>query len=101
MKNSLETKLGIFVLSAVLAAWAIVENTGQRWIFFHHGIRISAQFNTVQDLKVGDRVENGRGRDWQRAGHPAYGQQGEVMMKLHDSQMVKTDSKAAIKVHRL
>ena len=48
MKNSIETKLGIFVFLAVLAAWAIVETLGSVDLF-HHGIRISAQFNTVQD----------------------------------------------------
>ena len=28
MKNSLETKLGIFVILAVFAAWAIIETLG-------------------------------------------------------------------------
>jgi phospholipid/cholesterol/gamma-HCH transport system substrate-binding protein len=96
MKNSLETKLGIFVFLAVLAAWAIVETLGSVDLF-HHGIRISAQFNTVQDLKVGDRVkmagvEIGSVQDIQLTDNKV-----KVMMKLHDSQMVKTDSKAAIK----
>src|ERR1019366_1861946 len=74
MKNSLETKLGIFVILAVFAAWIIVETLGSAdW--FSHGYHVSAQFGTVQDLKPGDRVK----------------------MKLHDDAMVKTDSKATIK----
>ena len=56
MKNSLETKLGIFVLFAVFAAWAIIETLGSASLF-GRGYRVSALFNTVQDLKVGDRVK--------------------------------------------
>ncbi len=56
MKNSLETKLGIFVFLAVIAAWMIVETLGSTdW--FHRGYHVSAQFDTVQDLKPGDRVK--------------------------------------------
>ena len=96
MKNSLETKLGIFVFLAVLAAWAIVETLGSVDLF-HHGIRISAQFNTVQDLKVGDRVkmagvEIGSVEDIQLTDNKV-----KVVMKLHDAAEVKTDSKAAVK----
>ena len=96
MKNSLETKLGIFVFLAVLAAWAIVETLGSVDLF-RHGIRVSAQFNTVQDLKVGDRVkmagvEIGSVEDILLTDSKA-----KVVMKLHDGAMVKTDSKAAVK----
>jgi phospholipid/cholesterol/gamma-HCH transport system substrate-binding protein len=56
MKNSLETKLGIFVVLAVLAAWLIIETLGSTDLF-HHGYRITAQFENAQDLKVGDRVK--------------------------------------------
>ena len=56
MKNSLETKLGIFVVLTVFAAWAIVETLGSADLF-SHGKHISARFETAQDLKVGDRVK--------------------------------------------
>jgi len=96
MKNSLETKLGIFVVLAVFAAWIIVETLGSAdW--FHHGYHVIAQFNTVQDLKPGDRVkmagvEIGRVEDIKLTDSKV-----SVIMKLHDDAMVKTDSKASIK----
>jgi phospholipid/cholesterol/gamma-HCH transport system substrate-binding protein len=96
MKNSLETKLGIFVFLAVLAAWAIVETLGSAdW--FHPGFHVSAQFNTVQDLKPGDRVkmagvEIGRVEDIELTESKV-----RVIMRLRDNAMVKTDSKAAVK----
>ena len=55
MKNSLETKLGVFVAITILAAVLIIENFGGPELF-KHGTHISAQFDSVQDLKVGDRV---------------------------------------------
>ncbi|MGA2870632.1 MAG: MlaD family protein, partial [Verrucomicrobiota bacterium] len=56
MKNSLETKLGIFVVLVVLATWVIIETLGSVDIL-GHGYHVSAQFETVQDLKVGDLVK--------------------------------------------
>jgi phospholipid/cholesterol/gamma-HCH transport system substrate-binding protein len=96
MKNSLETKLGIFVFLAVLAAWAIVETLGSA-DFFHHGYHVSAQFSSVQDLKPGDRVkmagvEIGRVEDIELTDSKV-----RVTMKLRDNAVVKTDSKAAVK----
>src|ERR1700744_5390529 len=96
MKNSLETKLGIFVVLVVLAAWAIIETLGSG-DFFSHGYRISAQFDTVQDLKVGDRVkmagvEIGRVTDINLTTNKV-----SVVMKLHTGAIVKTDSKATVK----
>ena len=56
MKNSLETKFGIFVVLVVLAAWAIMETLGGLQMF-QSGYRVNALFNTAQDLKVGDNVK--------------------------------------------
>jgi phospholipid/cholesterol/gamma-HCH transport system substrate-binding protein len=96
MKNSLETKLGIFVVLVVLAAWAIIETLGSG-DFFHHGYPVSAQFDTVQDLKVGDRVkmagvEIGHVTDIELASNKV-----SVVMKLREGAVVKTDSKATVK----
>ncbi len=96
MKNSLETKLGIFVFLAILAGWAIVETLGGAdW--FHRGYHITAQFNTAQDLKPGDRVkmagvEIGRVEDLKLTDSKV-----EVGMKLNGNAQVKTDSIASIK----
>ena len=96
MKNSLETKLGIFVILVVFAAWAIVETLGSTDLF-SRGRHISARFETAQDLKVGDRVkmagvEIGRVEKIALAENKVL-----VTMKLRTDAAVKTDSKAMIK----
>ncbi len=95
MKNSLETKLGIFVALTVLAAVLIIETLGSADIF-SRGYLVSAQFDTAQDLKVGDRVkmagvEIGRVEKIALADNKV-----SVTMKLNTDAMVKTDSKAVI-----
>jgi phospholipid/cholesterol/gamma-HCH transport system substrate-binding protein len=96
MKNSLETKLGYFVVLVVLATWVIIETLGSG-DFFHHGYHVTAQFDTVQDLKVGDRVkmagvEIGRVEDIELTSNRV-----NVVMRLRDTAIVKTDSKATVK----
>jgi phospholipid/cholesterol/gamma-HCH transport system substrate-binding protein len=58
MKNSLETKLGIFVVLAIFAALFVSEMVGGLDLF-KGGTRVSAQFANIQDLKVGDAVKMG------------------------------------------
>lgn len=96
MKNSLETKLGIFVVLAVFAAWAIIETLGSADIF-SHGKHVSALFDSAQDLKAGDRVkmagvEIGRVEQITLADNKV-----SVSMKLREGVKVKTSSKASIK----
>ena len=96
MKNSLETKLGYFVVLAVFAAWIIVETLGGVEMF-RGGYHINALFDTVQDLKVGNSVrlagvEIGRVEKIALAGDKV-----RVTMKLHSDTIVRTDSKAVIK----
>ncbi len=55
MKNTLETRLGLFVALIVIAAVLIIEILGG--VEFKPGYRLRAMFDTVQDLKVGDRVK--------------------------------------------
>jgi len=98
MKNSLETKLGYFVVLVILAAWAIMETLGDVDLF-HHDYHINALFDTAQELKVGDPVkmagiEIGRVDNIQ----PDYADNKvKVTMKLHSDAIIKTDSKAIIK----
>ena len=96
MKNSLETKLGYFVVLAVFAAWIIVETLGGVEMF-RGGYHINALFDTVQDLKVGNSVklagvEIGRVEKIELANDRV-----RVTMKLHSDAVVRTDSKATIK----
>jgi phospholipid/cholesterol/gamma-HCH transport system substrate-binding protein len=96
MKNSLETKLGIFVVIVVLVAWAIIETLGST-NFLTPGYHVTAQFDTIQDLKVGDRVkmagvEIGDVRDIELTTNKV-----AVTMWIRKSAIVKTDSKATVK----
>ena len=96
MKNSLETKLGIFVVLVVMASWAIIETLGGA-DFFSHGYHVTSQFETVQELKVGDHVKMagvdiGKVDDIELSSNKV-----SVIMKLREGAIVKTDSKATIK----
>jgi phospholipid/cholesterol/gamma-HCH transport system substrate-binding protein len=96
MKNSLETKLGIFVILTVFAAVFIIETLGSADLF-SHGYHVSALFNSAQDLKIGDRVKIA-GVEIGRVEKIALTESKvSVTMKLQKSAVVKTDSKAIIK----
>jgi phospholipid/cholesterol/gamma-HCH transport system substrate-binding protein len=96
MKNSLETKLGIFVILVVFAAWIIMETLGGMEML-HGGYRVNALFNTAQDLKVGDNVKMA-GVEIGRVEKIALADgKVNVTMKLHTDAVVKTDSTAVIK----
>jgi phospholipid/cholesterol/gamma-HCH transport system substrate-binding protein len=95
MKNSLETRLGIFVILVVFAGWIIMETLGGLQLL-RGGYHVSALFNTAQDLKVGDNVkmagvEIGRVEKISLAD-----QKVRVTMKINQDAVVKTDSRAVI-----
>ena len=93
--NSLETKLGVFVVLTVFAAIFIIETLGSVDIF-SRGYRVSAQFETAKDLKVGDRVKMA-GVEIGRVDKIALTESKvNVVMKLQSGAVVKTDSKAVI-----
>ena len=96
MRNSLETRIGIFVALTALAAVFLLEMTGgvER---FTRGYHLHALFNNVQELKVGDRVKMagvdiGRVEKIELADEKA-----RVTMKVRRNAGVKTDSVATIK----
>src|SRR5229473_770965 len=96
MKNTLETRLGIFVALAVIAAVLILETIGG-FEQFQRGRHVQALFNNVQDLKKGDRVkmagvEIGRVQEIKLTNN-----QVRVTMKLRADAEVKTDSIATVK----
>ena len=96
MKNSLETRLGIFVALAVIAAIVIIEMIGGADAF-KPGYRVHALFDTVQELKVGDSVKMA-GVEIGRVDKIALKDgKVQVTMKLHPDALVKTDSHAVIK----
>ncbi len=98
MKNSLETRLGLFVALAVLATAVIVETVGGPELF-KRGNHFNALFSGVQDLKKGDPVkmagvEIGRVED---IGLDETNSKVRVRIKVSTKAMVKTDSIATIK----
>jgi phospholipid/cholesterol/gamma-HCH transport system substrate-binding protein len=96
MKNSLETRLGIFVILVAVAALVIIETLGGMESL-RGGYRLNALFDTVQDLKAGNSVKMA-GVEVGRVEKIALtGGKAKVTMKLHSGVVVKTDSKAAIK----
>ena len=96
MKNSLETKLGIFVILAVLATWTIIETLGSADVL-SHGYHVSALFDTAQDLKIGDRVKMAGVEIGRVEKIGLTDTKVRVTMKLKSAAIVKTDSTATIK----
>lgn len=97
MKNTLETRLGLFFALALVAAFLVLEMLGG-FDFFQKGYRLNALFNNVQELKVGDPVKMA-GVDVGRVESVALtNTQVRVTLRIHDAgTQVRTDSKATIK----
>jgi phospholipid/cholesterol/gamma-HCH transport system substrate-binding protein len=98
MRNTLETRLGMFVALAIVVTVILVEMLGGT-DFFQRGKVIRGYFANVQDLKVGDRVkmagvEIGR----VNAMNLIYTNNTvEVRLKLKPRTTVRSDSVASIK----
>jgi phospholipid/cholesterol/gamma-HCH transport system substrate-binding protein len=97
MKNTLETRLGIFFALALIVAVIILELIGAA-DFFKKGYRIYASFDNVQELKKGDQiklagVEVGRVEKIALENGKA-----KVTMKIEKrfEDAIKTDSKAVV-----
>src|ERR1041385_2786230 len=96
MRNSLETRIGIFVALIALAAVVILEMVGG--VRFTRGYHLNALFNAVQELKVGDHVkmagvEIGR---VEKIGIDHTNNKVIVVMKVRRDASVRTDSVATV-----
>ncbi|MDB6024110.1 MAG: Mammalian cell entry related domain protein [Verrucomicrobiales bacterium] len=95
MKNTLETRLGIFFALAFIAAIIILELAGG--LDLRPGKHVNARFHDIHELKVGDPVK--------MAGVPIGHvskvdlQEGQVnvTLKVNSEAEIKTDSKATLK----
>lgn len=96
MKNSLESKLGMFVALAVVAGVVIIEMLGGPEHFMR-GYRLSALFNNVQELKIGDRVKMAGVEVGRVEKIELQDEKAKVIMKMKKDAEVKTDSTATIK----
>src|SRR5437667_1208934 len=96
MKNTLETRLGIFFALALVVAVIILEMIGAA-DFFKTGYQVNALFRNAQELKKGDLVklagvEIGRVESIELTNDLA-----QVTMKVKGKYKIKTDAKAAVK----
>ena len=96
MRNTLETRLGMFFALAFISAAIIFEMIGGL-DSFKGGYNVRAHFNNIQELKTGDSVKMagvqiGRVGDISLANNKV-----EVSLRLTKPGQVKTDSKATIK----
>jgi phospholipid/cholesterol/gamma-HCH transport system substrate-binding protein len=95
MKNSLETRIGIFVALVMLAAVFILDIVGGAEKFTR-GHRLHAIFTNVEDLKVGDRVKMAGVEVGKVENIRLQGNRVNVTMKLRRDAEVRTDSIATI-----
>src|SRR5688500_5921185 len=96
MKNTLETRLGIFFALALVVAVIVLEMVGAA-DFFKKGYQVFGTFKNAQELKKGDLVklagvEIGRVEDVGLVKN-----QARVTMKIDGKHQVPTDAKAVIK----
>lgn len=96
MKNTLETRLGIFFALAMCAAVLLVETIGGAG-FFRKGYQVNAYFRAVQDLKVGDRVKLAGVEIGNVSEIRLTNDLVQVAMKIDRDQRIRTSSKARIK----
>ncbi|MGO9201418.1 MAG: MlaD family protein [Limisphaerales bacterium] len=99
MKNTLETRLGVFVALVIIAFILILEFLGgpQR---FRRGTHYCALFDNVQDLKVGDRVKMA-GKEVGLVDSLALNYTNNkvlVTIRVDSGVIVRTDSTASIKL---
>jgi len=96
MRNSLETRLGIFFALVMVAGFVLFELAGgSRWLT--RGQEVRSRFKNAGDLKVGDIVKLagvnvGRVTDLRLAGQAV-----EVVMKIDADVVLRTDSTAQIR----
>lgn len=97
MKNTLETRLGLFFALALLAGIIIIEMVGGLE-YFRLGRHIRARFNNVMELKIGDPVKMAGVQVGKVDNITFSDDRVEVFMKINRKDAtIKTDSKATIK----
>ncbi|MEW6306244.1 MAG: MlaD family protein [Verrucomicrobiota bacterium] len=96
MKNTLETRLGVFFAMALLAAVLVFEMIGGL-DFLKGGYRLHGLFNNVSELKIGDPVKMAGKQIGKVEEIDFEGDKVKVTMKIESKYPVRTDSKATIK----
>lgn len=95
MRNSLETRLGMFFALAMIAAFLLFEMaSGGK--YFKNGYVIHGLFEDVQELKSGDPVKKAGVQIGQVETISFEDDQVRVSMRIDKGQVVRTDSTARI-----
>jgi phospholipid/cholesterol/gamma-HCH transport system substrate-binding protein len=96
MKNTLETRIGLFVSLVLLAGFLLITTIGglTQW---RPGKHVVALFNNAQDLKQGASVKMAGVEIGRVESISLETNKVKVVMKLHPDAIVKTDSTATIK----
>ena len=97
MKNSLETRLGLFFALALIGLFLLLEIAGGL-NFFQRGIEVGARFDDVKDLRRGDPVKMSGVPVGEVQSLGFADNQVKVVMRLDagKAEAVKTDSVASI-----
>ena len=96
MKNTLETKLGLFFALAMIVAFILFEMVGGSSLF-QRGYHLSGAFSNVQELKEGDPVKMAGVVVGKVEKIGFDNDKVKVTMKINNDVPIKTDSKATIK----
>lgn len=96
MKDSLETRLGVFVALALIAGVLVLEMAGGT-DRFRRGTQIHALFNSAQELKIGDRVKMAGVEIGRVQGIALADGRVKVTMKLNANHQANTECVASIK----
>ena len=95
MRNTLETRLGLFFAMALIAAFIILEMVGSLDLF-KKGYTLNTRFKNVQDLKVGDPVKMAGVQIGRVDSIMLDTNRVRVTFRVNPGAEVKTDSKASI-----
>ena len=96
MKNTLETRLGIFFALALVVAIIVLEMVGAA-DFFKRGYQVYATFKNAQELKKGDLVKLAGVEIGRVDSVGLVANQARVGMKIQGKYNIPTDAKAVIK----
>src|SRR5688572_27004773 len=96
MKNTLETRLGIFFALALVVAIIVLEMVGAA-DFFQRGYQIYGMFKNAQELNKGDLVKMAGVEIGRVDEVTLVGGQARVAMKIQGKYKIKSDAVATIK----
>jgi phospholipid/cholesterol/gamma-HCH transport system substrate-binding protein len=96
MKNTLETRLGMFFALALVAGLLVMEMVGS-FQGLKRGVRVKALFDNAQELNEGDPVKMAGVTVGQVEKIRVANNKVEVTLKLQKTDGIRTDSKASIK----